>query len=529
MLLVKRRLRQVMKKFIAFMLSLIIFLTGVLCVAPVSFATADGADIPVIHVIGSGEEIYRKDENGNVEQLFPFQVPDGYIEEKAEIFLPVFAEAFFTQQWDEFCDVLYECVIPILGKPALNKSGEVDDGSYIEWGWSRETLGDRKVNGKYGVTGYMFEYDWRLSPLTVADTLHAYIEDVMYVTGAEKVALYGRCLGSNIVAAYMQKYDGEHVSEVIHYASAFYGATQCSKLFTGELFLHPDGINRYMYDIDLGTDLYVTEFIQAFVTLMNKTYGLDIVSWAVENVMKDIYLDIFPRLLIESYASFPGYWSMVSIDDFDKAMETIFYGSDRAEYAGLIEKIEEYRNTVQLTFEDTVKAQKQNGIEFSNIVKYGMQSVPITKNSDDLSDATVTVKESSFGATATLTEEIFPDEYVFNAIENQTAKYISPDRQIDASTCMLPDTTWFIKNLYHKDFPACVNGLVSDIVNNKGFTVDSSAEYPQYLVYDKETRTISPMTSENMNTTERWAVSYFDALYKFFKNLFLIIKNKLAV
>ena len=518
-----------MKKFIAFMLSLIIFLTGVLCVAPVSFATADGADIPVIHVIGSGEEIYRKDENGNVEQLFPFQVPDGYIEEKAEIFLPVFAEAFFTQQWDEFCDVLYECVIPILGKPALNKSGEVDDGSYIEWGWSRETLGDRKVNGKYGVTGYMFEYDWRLSPLTVADTLHAYIEDVMYVTGAEKVALYGRCLGSNIVAAYMQKYDGEHVSEVIHYASAFYGATQCSKLFTGELFLHPDGISRYVYDIDLGTDLYVTEFIQAFVTLMNKTYGLDIVSWAVENVMKDIYLDIFPRLLIESYASFPGYWSMVSIDDFDKAMETIFYGSDRAEYAGLIEKIEEYRNTVQLTFEDTVKAQEQKGIEFSNIVKYGMQSVPITKNSDDLSDATVTVKESGFGATAALTAETFSDEYVVKAVENRTAKYISPDRQIDASTCMLPDTTWFIKNLYHKDFPACVNGLVSDIVNNKGFTVDSSAEYPQYLVYDKETRTISPMTSENMNTTERWAVSYFDALYKFFKNLFLIIKNKLAV
>ena len=113
-----------MKKIIALMLSITIILTSVLFTVPASFATADGADIPVIHVVGTGEEIFRKDENGNVEQLFPFQVPDGYIEEKAKIFLPVFAEAFFTQEWDEFCDVLYECVIPILSKPALDKNGE---------------------------------------------------------------------------------------------------------------------------------------------------------------------------------------------------------------------------------------------------------------------------------------------------------------------------------------------------------------------------------------------------------------------
>lgn len=517
-----------MRKLVAFILSFATLVTGVFCFAPVTFASVDGADIPVVHVVGTGEEIFRKDENGNIEQLFPLQIPDGYIEEKAEIFLPVFAEAFFTQQWDEFSDVLYECVIPILSKPALDKNGEVSDGSYISWSWSRETLADKKNNGKYGVTEYIFEYDWRLSPLTIADTLHEYIEDVMYVTGAEEVALYGRCLGSNIVAAYMQKYDGEHVSEVIHYASALYGATQCSKLFTGELYLHPDGINRYIYDVELELDLYITEFIQAFVTLLNKTYGLDVVSWAVENVLEDIYLDIFPRILIESYATYPGYWSMVSVDDFDKAMETVFYGSDREEYKGLIEKIETYRNTVQLVFEDTVKAQEEKGIEFSNIVKYGMQSIPITKNSDDLSDGLVTVYESGFGATATLTDKTFSNEYMIRAIENQTARYISPDLQIDASTCLSPDTTWFIKNLFHKDFPSCVNGLVSDIVNNEGFTVDSSDEYPQYLVYDEENNTISPMTSTNMNTTERWTVTFFEALLKFLKNLFQIVKNLLV-
>ena len=160
-----------------------------------------------------------------------------------------------------------------------------------------------------------------------------------YVTGAEQIALYGRCLGSNIVAAYMQKYAGEHVKEVIHYASAVYGATQCSKAFTGELRLDPDGIDRYMYDTNLSVDGCVMDLLRSLVTLMNKTYGLDIACWAVNNVMKDIYLDIIPRVMIESYASFPAYWSMVSIGDFEKAKETVFYGSDIGEYSGLIEKL----------------------------------------------------------------------------------------------------------------------------------------------------------------------------------------------
>ena len=514
-----------MKKALAILMSLIFVLLGTVFAAPSTFATPDGANIPVIHIMGTGQEIFRKDENGNEKKVFPVEFPDGYIEEKAEILLPVFAEAFFTQKWDEFCDVLYECVSPVLSGFALNPDGETGGETYIKWGWTRESLrNNANAEGKYGVTSYFFCHDWRLSPYDIAETLHQYIEDVLYVTGAEKVALYGRCFGSNIIAAYMEKYDGEHVSDVIHYCSAFYGASQVSKLFTGEMFIHPDGLERYVYDVDLEVETYIMDLIRSCVTLMNKTYGLDIVSWAVENVMKDIYLDIFPRILIESYGSTPGYWSMVNIDDFDKAMETVFYGADLEKYAGLIEKIENYRTNVQLTFPETVARHAEMGIETSNIVKYGLQSVPLTKSADDLSDATVTVFESGFGVTASLTEETLSDEYINTAIANGKGKYISPDKQIDASTCLMPDRTWFIKDLTHKVFPSCVNGLVSDIINNEGFTVDDNPEYPQYLVYDEANNALHPMTEENMNTTERWNVTFFEALVSFFKNLFKVIE-----
>lgn len=516
-----------MKKIISFILAAVILSTAVVCVLPSAIASEDGTTTPIVHVVGTGTPILRYNEAGERETVYPLQIPDGYIEEKAEIFLPVFADAFFTQEWDEFCDVLYECVSPIFNQMSLDKNGNVSDGSFVDWDWSKEDLANHN-DGLYSATEFKFHYDWRLDPFVTADTLHQYIEDVMEATGSDKVALYGRCLGSNMVAAYMKKYDGEYVSEVIHYASAAYGATQCSKMFTGELFLHADGIERFIYDTDLGLEEYITDLVESLVTLMNKTYGLDIACWAVNNVVQDIYLDIFPRIVGESYGTFPAYWSMVSLEDYDRAMETMFYGKDVSEYAELISKIENYHKNVRLTFEEDVKAFEERGIEFSNIVKYGYQSIPVTENSNELSDQLVTVRESSFGATALNVGETFDDDYLHNAVTNSTAKYISPDKQIDASTCLSPDKTWFVKNLKHADFPECMNGLVSDIVNNENFNVHSSPEYPQYLIYKDDISSIEPMTAENLNTTERWENSYFDSLVKFFKAVFELIKIKLS-
>lgn len=216
------------------------------------------------------------------------------------------------------------------------------------------------------------------------------------------------------------------------------------------------------------------------------------------------------------------------MNDYDRAMETVFYGSDLNEYAGLIEKVENYHENVQLKFAESTKAQAERGIEFSNIVKYGKQSIPVTENSNDLSDALVTVEESSFGATAVKVGETFSEEYIDNAVVNSTAKYISPDKQIDASTCLSPDTTWFVKNLQHKEFPECMNGLVSNIVNNEGYNVFSDNEYPQYLVYDKETDSMSAMTAGNYNTTVRWEVTFFDALKKFLSSVVKVVNVLMA-
>ncbi len=518
-----------MKKILAVLLSLCVIITTAVCAAPTTAAVQPGrTEIPVVYLCGTGNAIYRKDENGNVEQLYPFVLEDGFVSEKAEVFLPVFAKAFFTQQWDEFCQVLCGILNEVLSSIKLDKNGEASDGSYVDWSWSREGLWDKKSNGTYGMMDYEFCYDWRLSPMVIADDLHRYIEDVCYVTGAEQVALVGRCYGSTVVAAYMEKYGGQHIKEVVHYASAADGAMFMSKIFTGEARLHANGIERLMYDLNLDIEPLLNELLLSFVTLFNKTYGLDIVCWAVNNVFKDIYIDIIPDVLTESFGTLPSYWSMVCPEDYEKAKETVYYGSDITEYAGLIAKTDDYYNNVQKNLAENIAEYEKMGIEFSNIVKYGKQDAPVTTQADDMSDFLIIVKDASYGAATTPIGKTFNKAYLQAAEAGGTVKYISPEKMIDASTCVAPDTTWFIKDLDHFDFPDVVNNLISEIVNNDGFTVESSEEYPQYLLYNEENITISPLTAENMDTTPEWNTSFFEAFKKFFDCIFELIRNAIS-
>ncbi len=517
-----------MKRFISLLLCLCVLISVVIGVAPAVLAAEDRINVPLVYIEGQGASLYRNYGTSEQEQIYPIQIPENYIAEKVDQYLPVFADAFFTQEWSDFCVALQDCIIPLFNDLRLGPNGEPTDGSTVGWTWSRETLKNKAVNGTYGIEDYVFKYDWRIDPWSTADKLHQYIEDVMYVTGATEVALLGRCLGASIVAAYMTKYNGEHIKECIFYASASHGALMCSKAFCGELFLESDGIERFVYDIELSATDYIQDFIEAFVTLLNKTYGLDIASWSVNNVYKDIYLDIVPPILIESYGTFPGYWSMVTDDDFEKAKETVFYNADLEKYAGLIEKIDNYHVNTRQKMDSTYLELSKNGVEFSNIAKYGYQIIPVSKDNDVVSDGTCEIGDSSMGATAAGVVSTFDADYIDAAIVNRTAKYISPDKQIDASTCLFPDSTWFIKNLEHKNFPNDIHRLFAEIINIENLTVFDKEEYPQYFVYDLKTDLISPMIEENKDTIKRWDVTFFDAITVFAKSLYQMIKGYFA-
>ena len=228
-------MKKTMKKLVAVLISICLLISTV-AIAGSGVATDKhtGSDIPVIYVEGTGFHLYKDNGDGTTTKVFPLELSDEKITALVEENIDVFAEAFFTQEWGEFCDVLYSIMTDLYGEVILDENGESPNGVYAPWTWDPATLGDRRNQyGNYDIQTYSFHYDWRKDPYQTADLLHRYIEDVMAATGASEVALLGRCLGANITAAYMDKYNAEHISDYIIYAGAQNGADLISKLFSG--------------------------------------------------------------------------------------------------------------------------------------------------------------------------------------------------------------------------------------------------------------------------------------------------------
>ncbi|MBQ8575730.1 MAG: hypothetical protein IJ447_06785 [Clostridia bacterium] len=521
-----------MKKMAKKVLSIILCLTLILgtFVFAVSTSASDnaaGTDIPLVYVVGTGAHLIADNPDGTTRKIFPLQLPENFIMDTVEENIDVFAKAVITQQWDEFCDVIYDTMAPLYADLLLDENGNPRDNSRVDIS-NIDRINPTKTNGKYGTEQFQFAYDWRIDPYVTAEKLHEYIEAVLAATGEKEVALLGRCLGDCITAAYMEKYDGQYIADYISYASAVNGAEFCSKAFCGELYLDADGIERYIYDLELSTDSNINELIQAFATVLNETYGLDFLAWSVNNVYPDIYLNIVPRLLRDTYSNFPAYWAMVSDADYEKAKETVFYGADMEKYANFINIIDNYHYNVQVKIPELWSDFEDKGIQMANVTKYGYQTIPVTEDADSLGEDFCTVTAASLGATTSTIDTVLSDEYIANAQANGTDKYISPDTQIDASTCVLPDTTWFIKNLDHTTFPPCVNLLFDNIINVDNYNVFMDEDYPQYLVYDTDDEAMYPMYEGNMSTTDRYNPSFWDSLKKVLEFLFGLIKNAIA-
>lgn len=144
-----------------------------------------------------------------------------------------------------------------------------------------------------------------------------------------------------------------------------------------------------------------------------------------------------------------------------------------------------------------------------------------------ITDNICSVYDASKGATTATLMQGFDDNYIEKAKLEGTYKYISPDLQIDASTCLFPEKTWFVKNIIHRTFPKAVNRLIDAIVNNgNDFTVFSDPELPQYMLYDKDANEITPLVTENMNCDSRYHVTFFEAFKKMWKCIFELIKRK---
>ncbi|MBR5438503.1 MAG: hypothetical protein IKV21_06260, partial [Clostridia bacterium] len=159
---------------------------------------------------------------------------------------------------------------------------------------------------------------------------------------------------------------------------------------------------------------------------------------------------------------------------YEKAIEFI-YGDRREEYKGFIEKTDKYHYEVQLCAEKTILELQNEGINFYNFTKYGYPDMPLYEGATVQSDSTTSVPRQSFGAEASDYGTTFSPEYIKGLTDTT---YLSPDLKINAATALIPERTWFVKNLHH-DWFGELHDMTLEIMRYD-MTVDNE-KYPQFL------------------------------------------------
>ncbi|MBQ7295478.1 MAG: hypothetical protein IJW86_04710 [Clostridia bacterium] len=538
-----------MKKAFSVILAILIAFS---CTLP-SYAVLPGADsvdvrgkVPVILIAGDGDALY----SGDGEKIFHFSgmadsLGEGGIELEnvaesvANVMLPFVIDGLVKDEWDAFYENLEKEIGDIFEESRLDNNANPKGGSGISDARKAEMAEniatDKKADdGTYSLFDYRFWYDWRLDPLTVADDFNDYVKAVKKVTGAPKVAVVARCLGSSVVTAYIAKYGTKDITGVSFNGSVVGGAEILSEVISGKFRIEGDALSRVLADTSATGMIDIDSFVVATVDLVIKSGVVDMAITAVEEALYDkLIRGMTSALALSTFFTWPGYWAAVKAEDYDTAIEYVFgpEGSEkRIQYKGLIEKIENYDKVVRQNFEKIMKGIPESGANICVISKYGFQIIPICVSANIVADQFATVACSSFGATTSTIYDTLSDEYIAEKTAEGLGRYISPDKKVDASTCLFPDYTWFVKGSSHSLWTEAENIICYAAAAAEKQMTPSDFPYTQFMVFDDETDTMSPMTTENCNT-ELWeaekADTPFEKLTVFIKSFVLWIKEAL--
>lgn len=497
------------------------------------------SDIPVIRISGDGEKLVDKDGN----KVFHYKdfasilddddeegEDDGeMLKSVANVLMPFLVDGLLNDNWDPYYKNLQKEISELFENSLLDKDGNPQYGTGLRQEridkMNKVRHNDQYWTSSEGVKHYVhdrywFYYDWRLDPIESAKELKDYIDDILASTkanGVEEVGIVASCLGTNVVTAYLAVYP-EHAAKSIRGiafdGSVVSGAEMLSEAISGKFNVDAAAINRTLKDCGAIGMFNVDGFINTTLEMLDRTGVLDrVIDKGKDWIYYKLVEGVTSALALSTFYTWPNYWACVSPQDYPTAMNYVFgpEGSEkRTEYKGLIAKLDNYNTVVRSRIPEILTNAVESGINFGVISKYGFQTLPICETNYLVSDQFASVGRSSFGATTgTIYNDLTPD-YIASRKEAGFGKYLSPDGQIDASTCLFPDSTWFIKGSSHSNWSDWELRLLYDIASSKEkVTINNSCWPSQFVVYsytnpdEDSDGEIAVMTTENCDT-ENW-------------------------
>ena len=322
---------------------------------------------------------------------------------------------------------------------------------------------------------YYFGYDSLGDVMYETEKLHHYIHDVVLPKSPNgKVKLCHISLGGTIAINYLETYpeDYELIKKMVFVIPAIDGSDIIGDLLTGNLSVFYD-------DNTLYEDL--------LVTLLGETplaYALNMVLRILPtDVLKSALGGLANGLVDIAALRSTMIWALCPDAYYEEAKA--MWLEDNEDLAGILEDVEYFMNA-RANFEENLFALRETGCEIFNLACYDVNLFPLckeykTKNADRVIHAA----SPAMGATFADLGETLGEGYeaVGTYCDNPDHNHLSPDGVVDATTGLLPCTTWYFKAQAHEQLPENDVALALAIrvmADNNMKDVYSNPAYPQF-------------------------------------------------
>ena len=318
---------------------------------------------------------------------------------------------------------------------------------------------------------YYYAYNSFTNLTETIDGLYDYINMVIEETGHDKVNIVPISMGGSVANGLLDYYPDvmSKLNKVVYIVPALNGSTIVGDLYNKDLaFLDKEFLyNGFLETLMDEEDARMIEVIARILP---------------DDVLLGVLNNVADCLIEEVAANVTSLWGLCPKEAYPSAAAKLLANKPE------IKKQTDRYYTAQLNSLDNIQKMVDMGVEVYNIVDYDAPLYQIgTSWNDDNADGVIHLSSTAMGVQSALVGETLGDGYKQkNSSKNcsdPSHNHISPDNVVDASTGLLPDTTFYFDGQNHEKtarndviIKLATELLATDNIKN----VYSSKAFPQF-------------------------------------------------
>lgn len=482
-----------MKKVMSFVLAFLLLCS---CVSVAAFAAETKPVLPVIDLRGfMSSQIRENRDDENSTRLFPPET--NALLQLARRLLPSLTRFSIDKNWDVLGDTLIPALRDVLLPVASDENGDAkgNTGPCFTYPTKQEITENPDLS---------FIYDWRDDPYKSAARLNDFVRYVTDDCGFGKVALECHSYAGIVTLTYLSVYGVERVESVCFNATAVFGAAFAGELMQGRVNVSTDALAAFLDGLIDQTEY--EGLLRGLVTIFDDLGGLSFLCDFVNGLFEHLSDRIWKQAIVPVFGSWLSVWAMVP--DGELAAGKAFIAKTGVAQSEMFRtRVEKFNSNIRKNRASLLRAINDQRPLYV-IARYGYTGVPLGGIWTANSDGVLTTEAESFGATCQQLDFTAPPTM-------ESVNLLSPNGAIDASTCLFPNQTWFIRNCKHVEKDPSLHTFTTTLLRTQGQqTVKSFEQYPQFMVLEKTLGGLLP-DDGLIRAPRKWQ----DDLKKLFKKL----------